>query len=67
MATEPHGGPSPIPHIEPLGTGHGSHGEFRMAGPTHDLGYEPDTFSVRTILAVPVAVLVTGLIAFTIT
>lgn len=65
MATStPHGsGPNPVIHMEPTG----AHGEFRMAGPTHDLGYEPDTFSVRTILAVPIAVLITGAIAFTVT
>jgi hypothetical protein len=45
----------------------GAHGEFRMAGPTHELGYEPDTFSVKTILAVPIAVLITGVIAFVVT
>ena len=35
MATStPHGsGPNPIIHMEPAG----AHGEFRMAGPTHDL------------------------------
>jgi hypothetical protein len=65
MATStPHGsGPNPMIHMEPAG----AHGEFRMAGPTHDLGYEPDTFSVKTILAVPVAVLITAAIAFTVT
>jgi hypothetical protein len=46
--------------------GHG-HGEFVMAGPTHNYEYEPDKFAVKTILAVPIAVLVTGLLAFTVT
>jgi hypothetical protein len=38
-----------------------------MFGPTHDLGYEPDQFDVRTILAVPAVVAVTGVLAFGIT
>jgi hypothetical protein len=38
-----------------------------MAGPTHDLGYEPDKFSVKPVLAVPIAVLLTGAAAFVIT
>jgi len=45
--------------------GHG--GEFVPAGPTHDLGYEPDKFAVKTILTVPAAVIVTGIIAFVVT
>jgi hypothetical protein len=45
--------------------GHG--GEFVPAGPTHDLTYEPDKFAVKTILAVPAAVIVTGIIAFIVT
>ena len=65
MATStPHGsGPNPLIHMEPAG----GHGEFQMAGPTHEMGYEPDTFSVKTILAVPIAVLITGVIAFVVT
>lgn len=65
MATStPHGsGPNPIIHMEPVG----AHGEFKMAGPTHNLGYEPDTFSVKPVLAVPIAVLITGAIAFIVT
>jgi hypothetical protein len=50
---------------EPTG-GHG-HGEFVLAGPTHNYEYEPDQFAVKTILAVPVAVIITALIAFGIT
>lgn len=50
-----------------MATSHG-HGEaFVPSGPTHDLGYEPDKFGVKTILAVPAAVIITGLIAFTVT
>jgi|GEM_PF-4087806 len=45
----------------------GGHGEFVAAGPTHNYQYEPDKFAVKTILAVPIAVLVTGLLAFTCT
>ena len=45
-----------------------SHGEsFAPSGPTHGKGYEPDTFGVKTILAVPAAVITTALIAFIIT
>jgi hypothetical protein len=42
-------------------------GEFVPTGPTHDLGYEPDKFHVKTILAVPGAVLATILIVYVIT
>jgi hypothetical protein len=42
--------------------GHG--GEFVPVGPTHDLAYEPDKFAVKTILAVPAAVIATGILAF---
>lgn len=49
-----------------MATSHG-HGEFVPAGPTHDLPYEPDKFGVKTILAVPAAVVITGLVAFTLT
>lgn len=45
--------------------GHG--GDFVPTGPTHDLGYEPDRFAVKTILAVPAAVIGTGVLAFIIT
>ena len=46
----------------------GSHGgDFTPVGPAHNLEYEPDKFAVKTILAVPAAVLITGLIAFGIT
>jgi hypothetical protein len=46
----------------------GAHGgEFVPAGPTHDAAYEPDKFYVKTILAVPAAVIVTGIIAFVVT
>jgi hypothetical protein len=38
-----------------------------MAGPTHDLGYEPDTFSIKPVLAVPIAVIITGVIAYVVT
>jgi nitrogen fixation-related uncharacterized protein len=57
-------GPSPVIHVE---SGGGAHGEFRLAGPTHDLGYEPDRFSIKPIMAVPVAVVITGVIAFVFT
>jgi hypothetical protein len=42
--------------------GHG--GEFVPTGPTHDLGYEPDKFAVKTILVVPAAVLATMFVVF---
>jgi hypothetical protein len=42
-------------------------GEFVPTGPTHDLGYEPDKFAVKTILAVPGAVLATILIVYVVT
>ena len=48
-----------------MATSHG--GDFVPAGPTHDLGYEPDKFAVKTILLVPGAVLVTMLVVFIIT
>ena len=63
MATSmPHSeGPDPRIHVESNG---GAHGEFRLAGPTHDFGYEPDVFSIKPILAVPAAVIITGVVAF---
>jgi hypothetical protein len=46
----------------------GSHGgDFVPVGPAHNYEYEPDKFAVKTILAVPAAVIITGLVAFTIT
>jgi hypothetical protein len=45
--------------------GHG--GDFVPTGPTHDLGYEPDKFNVKTILAVPAAVLGTILVVYLVT
>jgi len=42
------------PHDEP----------FELKGPRHQLSYEPDWFPLKTILAVPVAVIVTGVLAF---
>jgi hypothetical protein len=45
--------------------GHG--GEFVSTGPTHEMGYEPDKFAVKTILVVPAAVILTLLIVFVIT
>ena len=45
--------------------GHG--GEFTPSGPTHDLGYEPDKFAVKTILVVPAVVIVTMVVVFVIT
>jgi hypothetical protein len=45
--------------------GHG--GEFAPSGPTHDLGYEPDKFPVKTILVVPGVVLATILVVYIIT
>ena len=37
---------------------------FTPSGPAHNLGYEPDRFAVAPILAVPVAVLVTMVVAY---
>src|SRR4051812_13354423 len=48
-----------------MATSHG--GDFVPTGPTHDLAYEPDKFAVKTILAVPVAVIVTGVVSFIVT
>ena len=48
-----------------MATSHG--GDFVPTGPTHNLGYEPDKFAVKTIVAVPAAVIVTGVLAFVIT
>jgi hypothetical protein len=45
--------------------GHG--GDFVPTGPTHNLGYEPDHFAVKTILVVPGAVLATILVVYVIT
>lgn len=46
----------------------GSHGEpFVPAGPKHNLNYEPDTFDLKPILAVPVVVIVTSVAAFVVT
>src|SRR4051812_15992929 len=42
-------------------------GEFVPTRPTHDLGDEPDKFAVKTILAVPAAVIITILVVFVIT
>ena len=42
-------------------------GEFVPAGPTHDLGYEPDRFAVKTILAVPAAVIATIVVVYVVT
>lgn len=42
-------------------------GEFVPTGPTHGLEYEPDEFAVKTILAVPAAVVVTAVLAFLVT
>ena len=63
MATS-HGYHDPVPT--------GPHGEevagsFVPSGPTHDLGYEPDRFAVKTILVVPVVVIITGFLAFVVT
>jgi len=49
-----------------MATSHGSE-PFVPQGPTHNKGYEPDQFGVKTILAVPAAVVITALIAFVIT
>jgi hypothetical protein len=71
MATNPpgpgHERVNPEPS-RPEGHGHG-HGEsdIVLAGPTHDLAYEPDEFAVRTILTVPAAVIGTAFVAFVIT
>jgi hypothetical protein len=47
--------------------GQETHGAFVPSGPTHDLGYEPDKFGVKTILAVPAAVIITMVLAFVLT
>lgn len=45
-----------------------THGDqFTVHGPTHNLPYEPDKFSVKPILMVPFAVIATGIVAFMIT
>ncbi|HVK13375.1 MAG TPA: hypothetical protein VM597_31765 [Gemmataceae bacterium] len=49
-----------------MATSHGSE-PFVPQGPTHNKGYEPDEFGVKTILAVPAAVIITSVIAFVIT
>ncbi len=49
-----------------MATSHGSE-PFVPQGPTHNKGYEPDQFGVKTILAVPAAVIITAVIAFVIT
>lgn len=49
-----------------MATSHGSE-PFVPSGPTHNKGYEPDQFGVKTILAVPAAVISTAVIAFVIT
>ena len=49
-----------------MATSHGSE-PFVPQGPTHNKGYEPDQFGVKTILAVPAAVIITATIAFVIT
>jgi len=45
---------------------HGNHGGgvFTPAGPTHNMPYEPDRFDLKPILAVPVAVIVTTILAY---
>lgn len=44
---------------------HDSHGgPFVPSGPTHNLPYEPDKFDLKPILAVPVAVIVTTILAY---
>jgi len=67
MGTNP---PPGAPVHDPVPTGpHGEEvaGDFVPAGPTHDLGYEPDQFGLKTILVVPAAVLGTAFAAFVIT
>jgi hypothetical protein len=49
-----------------MATSHGSE-PFVPQGPTHNKGYEPDQFGVKTILAVPAAVIITAAVAFVIT
>ena len=45
-------------------SGHG-HGEpFMPTGPTHGMPYEPDTFPVKAILAVPIVVVITAAICY---
>lgn len=44
---------------------HDSHGgPFVPSGPTHGMPYEPDKFDLKPILAVPVAVVVTTILAY---
>jgi hypothetical protein len=50
-----------------MATSHGHGGEFVPTGPTHDLGYEPDRFAVKTILVVPGVVIATMIVVFIIT
>jgi hypothetical protein len=50
-----------------MATSHAHGGEFTPTGPTHNRGYEPDVFSVKPILAVPAAVFITGIVAFSVT
>ena len=67
MGTNP---PPGAPIHDPVPTGpHGEEiaGDFVPAGPTHDLGYEPDKFGLKTILVVPAAVIGTAFAAFVIT
>lgn len=57
-------------HHDPVPTGpHGEEvaGSYVPSGPTHEFGYEPDKVGLKTILAVPAAVIVTGAICFLIT
>ena len=46
-------------------TNHGE--EFALTGPSHQQPYEPDQFDSKPILAVPIVVIITGIIGFAIT
>ncbi|MEZ6143786.1 MAG: hypothetical protein R3B84_24740 [Zavarzinella sp.] len=46
-------------------TNHGE--EFALTGPAHKMPYEPDKFDSKPILAVPIVVIITGIIGFAIT
>jgi hypothetical protein len=68
MATNLRGDENLSEPPRPEGHGHGhAETDIVLAGPTHDLSYEPDQFAVRTILVVPVAVIATAFAAFVIT
>jgi hypothetical protein len=69
MATSPLRGDENVSEPRPAaGHGHGhAESDVALAGPAHDLPYEPDQFAVKTILTVPIAVIATAFAAFVIT